>query len=90
MLSGASNMATRGNERLGIPPYLMSDGPMGIHNYGLRLPLIPMGLCLLRHGVRITPGTPAWQSEGMRARAGSISSGPGHESLQGTHVRAEF
>ncbi|RYG36915.1 beta-glucosidase [bacterium] len=34
LVSGTENFYTRGVERLGIPRLRMSDGPLGVHNYG--------------------------------------------------------
>ncbi|RYG43200.1 glycoside hydrolase family 3 protein [bacterium] len=34
LVSGVENFYTRGVERLGIPRLRMSDGPLGVHNYG--------------------------------------------------------
>jgi beta-glucosidase len=45
LIAGIDSMHTRPIERLGIPRFNMSDGPVGVHNYGLTT-VYPAGICL--------------------------------------------
>lgn len=77
IIGGINDFFTRPNPRLGIPPLKMSDGPMGVHDYGLTT-AYPAGIALaaswdrdLAHRVGISMGKDA------RARGVHFILGPG-------------
>lgn len=77
LLGGVDSMHTNPIERLGIPRFNMSDGPVGVHNYGL-CTVYPAGICLaatwdpqLAHREGIAMGRDA------RARAVHVHLAPG-------------
>ena len=45
IIGGINDFFTRPNPRLGIPALKMSDGPMGVHDYGLTT-AYPAGIAL--------------------------------------------
>ena len=45
IIGGINDFFTRSNSRLGIPALKMSDGPMGVHDYGLTT-AYPAGIAL--------------------------------------------
>lgn len=60
MISGAPNMYTHAFQRLGIPRLQMSDGPLGVHDYG-RTTAYPAGIALAA----------SWDTE-MASRVGEM------------------
>ena len=55
MIGGINDFYTRPIPRLGIPSLRMSDGPMGVHDYGLTT-AYPAGIALAASVVATTPG----------------------------------
>jgi beta-glucosidase len=77
IIGGINDFFTRSNPRLGIPSLKMSDGPMGVHDYGLTT-AYPAGIALaaswdrdLAHRVGVSMGKDA------RARGVHFILGPG-------------
>lgn len=77
IIGGINDFFTRPNPRLGIPSLKMSDGPMGVHDYGLTT-AYPAGIALaaswdrdLAHQVGVSMGKDA------RARGVHFILGPG-------------
>ena len=77
IIGGVNDFFTRPNPRLGIPALKMSDGPMGVHDYGLTT-AYPAGIALaaswdrdLAHRVGVSMGKDA------RARGVHFILGPG-------------
>jgi beta-glucosidase len=77
IIGGINDFFTRPNPRLGIPALKMSDGPMGVHDYGLAT-AYPAGIALaaswdrdLAHRVGVSMGKDA------RARGVHFILGPG-------------
>ncbi len=77
VIGGINDFFTRPNPRLGIPALKMSDGPMGVHDYGLAT-AYPAGIALaaswdrdLAHRVGVSMGKDA------RARGVHFILGPG-------------
>jgi beta-glucosidase len=71
MLSGAGNMKTPGVPRLGIPPFKMSDGPMGTRNYGPST-AYPNGV-ILAATWNVSQALKAGEAAGRDARARDVN-----------------
>lgn len=89
IIGGINDFYTRAIPRLGVPALRMSDGPMGVHDYGLTT-AYPAGIALaaswdidLAHRFGVAMGRDA------RARS-SFHSRAGHEYLPGAHERKKL
>lgn len=76
IIGGINDFFTRSNPRLGIPSLKMSDGPMGVHDYGLTT-AYPAGIALALRGTATLPTGWAFPWAKTRAHAAFTSfSGP--------------